>query len=659
PAPNYVNQFGPFWYEVFATLTLYSVYSAWWFLLILAVLVTSTSLCIARNLPKIRSDLKTYKEDLQERSLRSFHHKAEVELAEPLTQVVQRVSRQLRVRGWRLKLQDRTTPDGAAVMVAGRIGSANKLGYLAAHGAIVLICLGGLFDGEMLLKLYMAATGKAPTRENFPLSAVPPQHLLPQGNPSYRGNVFVPEGGESRNAVINFSNGVMVQPLPFTIKLDKFVVDYYSTGMPKLFASDVELTDPRSGKTLKGRIEVNKPLSFDGVTIFQSSFDDGGSALKLKVWPMQGAGAQAFNLDGQVGGSTEIGNGKDKLTVEYTGLRVINVENMGDASGAATDVRKVDLRHTIEAQLGSGAGDGKKVLRNVGPSITYRLRDASGQAREFSNYMLPVELDGVKVFLSGVRSTAGDAMRYMRIPADENDSIDGFMRLRAALADPALRARAVDRLVGQAASGSTAAAHMGEQLRFSASRALDLFAGAVPVVKGKPAVGGLEAVAEFLQTSVPPADRTNASDVFMRLLNAAIWNLNDVSREAAGLKALPQDEKSQRYVSQAMLALSDSFVYGAPVYLKLDDFKQVQASVFQVARAPGRYLVYLGCVFLITGVFAMLYIRERRIWVLLKSHGDATQLVMALSTTRKTLDFEREHAELSRLVGAGAAAAKE
>jgi cytochrome c biogenesis protein len=32
PLPNYVNQFGPFWAEVFAAFSLYSVYSAWWFL---------------------------------------------------------------------------------------------------------------------------------------------------------------------------------------------------------------------------------------------------------------------------------------------------------------------------------------------------------------------------------------------------------------------------------------------------------------------------------------------------------------------------------------------------------------------------------------------------------------------------------------------------
>ena len=39
PYPNYVNQFGPFWAEVFRSLTLPTVYSAWWFLLILTFLV--------------------------------------------------------------------------------------------------------------------------------------------------------------------------------------------------------------------------------------------------------------------------------------------------------------------------------------------------------------------------------------------------------------------------------------------------------------------------------------------------------------------------------------------------------------------------------------------------------------------------------------------
>ena len=46
PNVNYVNQFGPFWAELFLALKLNAVYSAWWFLVILAFLVISTTLCL-------------------------------------------------------------------------------------------------------------------------------------------------------------------------------------------------------------------------------------------------------------------------------------------------------------------------------------------------------------------------------------------------------------------------------------------------------------------------------------------------------------------------------------------------------------------------------------------------------------------------------------
>ena len=45
-------------------------------------------------------------------------------------------------------------------MVAARKGAANKLGYLAAHSAIVLICLGGLLDGDLIVRAQMALQGK-------------------------------------------------------------------------------------------------------------------------------------------------------------------------------------------------------------------------------------------------------------------------------------------------------------------------------------------------------------------------------------------------------------------------------------------------------------------------------------------------------------------
>jgi cytochrome c biogenesis protein len=101
-----------------------------------------------------------------------------------------------------------------------------------------------------------------------------------------------------------------------------------------------------------------------------------------------------------------------------------------------------------------------------------------------------------------------------------------------------------------------------------------------------------------------------------------------------------------------VLALSDAFAYPAPMAFELKDFKQVQASVFQVTRSPGHYVVYLGCALLILGVFAMLYVRERRLWIWLAPGATGTQARMALSSNRKQLDVDREFKRLSlRLLG--------
>ena len=46
------------------------------------------------------------------------------------------------------------------------------------------------------------------------------------------------------------------------------------------------------------------------------------------------------------------------------------------------------------------------------------------------------------------------------------------------------------------------------------------------------------------------------------------------------------------------------------------------------------------------GVFAMFYIRERRVWIWVKDGAQGAEALMAMSTKRKTLDFEREYDDL-------------
>ena len=124
PAVNYVNQFGPFWADLFLSLKLNAVYSAWWFLLILAFLVTSTSLCVARHAPKYWADLRTYKENIREKSLSAFHHKATGELAGTPEAEAQRLGKLLVSGGWKVKLQQRDTDAGPGTSGCWRSGGA-------------------------------------------------------------------------------------------------------------------------------------------------------------------------------------------------------------------------------------------------------------------------------------------------------------------------------------------------------------------------------------------------------------------------------------------------------------------------------------------------------------------------------------------------------
>ena len=650
PATNYVNQFGPFWAELFATLKLNSVYSAWWFLLILAFLVLSTSLCIARNTPKILVDLKNYKENVREQSLKAFHHKAENELNETPEAAAKRLGDLLATGGWKVKLQSRETPQGTGWMLAAKAGAANKIGYIAAHSAIVLICIGGLLDGDLMVRAQMWFGDKAVYSGGGLIADVPAQHRLSERNPAFRGNLMVAEDTASSTAILSQSNGILLQELPFTIELKKFIVEYYSTGMPKLFASDIVIHDKATGDKQTARVEVNHPAHYKGIEIYQSSFDDGGSSVKLQAVPMSNA-SRAFEVEGTIGGSTELSNGAEKMRLEFTGLRVINVENMSSnaAEGTGVDVRKVDLRSAIDQRLGAGHKTTEtKELRNVGPSVSYKLRDAAGQAREYNNYMLPVDTgDSVPVFLLGMRENPSDPYRYLRPPADENGQLEGFVRLRAALADPALRSQAVRRYARKAVDPQRP--ELTDQLAGSAARALGLFAG-LEEVKGQK-VSGLQALADFLEAQVPEAERPRAGEMFVRILNGTLFELDALAREKASAKPMPAD-KVQGFMSQAVLALSDAPFYPAPMAFMLTDFKQVQASVFQVARAPGKNVVYLGCLFLILGIFAMLYVRERRLWVWLSPKGEGSQATMALSSNRKTMDIDREFDQLSaRLLG--------
>ena len=649
PMTNYVNQFGPFWSELFGKLDLYTVYSAWWFLLMLGFLVVSTSLCIARHTPRILRDLKTYKETMREQSIQAFKLKALGYLHMNPEAALGQVNAWLAAEGWKARAQVRT----GGVMIGARKGAAHKIGYLAAHSAIVLICLGGLLDGNLIVRAIMWAQGKQ-IYQGADLNQMTAVNRLGTSNPSFRGNLFVPEGSRSSTALLSMPTGVVVQDLPFDVELKKFIVEYYATGMPKLFASDIVIHDRRDGSSTKATVKVNEPVTYRGVTLYQSSFEDGGSGMKLKLRSLQSP--HDTPLDAKVNGTTTLTVDGESYGLEFTGLRVINVENFANdgKDKAGTDVRKVDLVGRLEQHLGSGANvSDRKTLRNVGPSFSYKLRDASGQAREYNNYMLPLELEGHRVYLLGVRDTLADNFRYLRVPVDSKDSMESWLALRRVLADPAQRLLAARQYALGASPPDKPA--MQAQLEATALRTLTLFAGAEGLKADAPAqgaaLGGLPALSQFIEREVPEPERARVSEVLLRILNGSLFELHKQAEEQLGRPRPTPGDATQAFMTQAVLSLSDAMFYPAPVLMQLDDFQQVQASVFQVTRAPGQTLVYLGAVLLIVGVFAMLYVKERRLWLWLEAapgRSEQTRVRMALSSNRDSPDLPVEFQALKQ-----------
>ena len=297
PYENYIIKFGQFWFEAFESLGLFDVYHALWFLLILLFLVISTSLCIYRNSPLMIKEWKTYKEQATEKSLRAFSHQASFQSHSVQQTTQEKITQYLQGQGFTFKLKPQ---DNGDVLVAAKAGTHQRLGYILTHAAIVIICFGGILDGNLPFKIQEMLGNKKIEVLDIPESQVPAISRLGVGNPSFRANMTLPEGVSDNVAFVRVRDGYLVQELPFRVALKDFRIEHYATGQPKSFESDVTIIDPDLKEPLQKTISVNHPLIYKGVAIYQSDFQDGGSELKFKIWDLSANNMRSQEIEGVV-----------------------------------------------------------------------------------------------------------------------------------------------------------------------------------------------------------------------------------------------------------------------------------------------------------------------------------------------------------------------
>ena len=632
PYANYIAQFGPFWFPVFEALGLYDVYHASWFLTILAFLVLSTSSCIYRNGPSMLQEMASYRDKVTVRTLQRLPMQMTLPLEQSLQACQAQVEAYLFRHGFRYRVTARGA-GGADILIAAKAGSYHRLGYLFTHCGIVVICVGGLIDGNLPLKALQWTGQKVIEVRDIPQSQVPAQSRLGPDNQSFRGNVNIPEGSSANVVFLNVGDGYFVQDLPFTVALNKFHIEHYTTGQPRDFASDIVLTDRQTGERIERTIRVNHPLIHRGIAIYQASFADGGTRMQFRAWPLFSQKPQPFDIAGVVHQSTTIHNGQTELRLEVADFRPFNIEDLSVNNTPQEPVKTAGVAARVFAQMGSGAADASRQdLRNVGPSVQFRLRDAQGQASEFSNYMLPLQLEGAWYLMSGVRASPNASFRYLRLPLDSQGRIERYMRLRALLLDAKSWPLLGQRFAAQA-GGSAVTPQLRARLAESAERVLQLFA-----------TNGFQSVSDFIDQSVPEAERDKAAEIYVKVLEGvalAAWQWDNQQHTPT---TSMDDPQALRFVRDTLTSVSDSFAYGAPFYVQLTQFEEVKASGLQLTRAPGQNIVYGGCLLLVLGIFVMLYIRERRLWILLQAaHSDThAQMVVAMASNRNTLDNDKE-----------------
>ncbi len=346
---DYLQQFGPLWYWVFRSLGLFDMYHTWWFLTLLGFLMVSLSSCLWRNVPKMMKDMRTRKGTINERSLGRLELQKKWLLASETS--IESLQEKFRGRlyGWEFKQVEQ---NGVHYVRADK-GRYHKLGYISVHAAMLIILIGGWMSVEF----------------------------------GFRGNMAVPEGGKDHTIEFLKGTDTATLDMPFEVRCNSFVIDFFPTGAPKEFRSNLTIID--DGKeVLTSDIIVNDPLYYKGVYIYQASFGDGGSDITFKLFGMDGSGDIGQAKTSVYKSWTDEKTG---VTIKVNDFKPYNVENM--------------------------AGPGEIVnFKDLGPSVIYEIRGPGLKPAKIKAYMDPfIDINGNNMGSWLQISLTGDAADYQSV----------------------------------------------------------------------------------------------------------------------------------------------------------------------------------------------------------------------------------------------------
>jgi len=237
---EYLQEYSEGTIRFFNALGFFDMYHSWWFILLLYLLTVNLVACSIKRLPrvwKIVSEPVVVLDDGLEKSLTNLH---EMKSGDSPETAKGKLTAFLSAN---FASPTITETDGEIHLFSQK-SPYSRLGVYVVHLSIIVIFIGGIL-GSLL---------------------------------GYKAYVQIPEGGGVSSVYKMSGRGEQID-LGFTVKCEKFSVAFYDTGAPKEFKSILSVVD--GGKTVidKRPIVVNDPLTYKGITFYQSSYGPAGDPL--------------------------------------------------------------------------------------------------------------------------------------------------------------------------------------------------------------------------------------------------------------------------------------------------------------------------------------------------------------------------------------------
>jgi cytochrome c biogenesis protein len=282
-------------------LSMFDVFGSAWYSAIYVALLGALVACL---LPRTRALVRLLRARPPRATARfeRYHNHATVTAAVSPEQAAETASKVL--AGRRFRLADH--PGGE---VAGEKGYLREVGSLLFHVSFLLLLVG-------------LAYGKGY---------------------GYRGQMSLVEGEEAANARVNydaFTPGrfFSTERLPrFTLRLDDFSNSFHPDGTPSQYTASLVASDPAGRQLERQQVRVNRPMTVDGVRVFQSDY---GYAPVVRVTVKGRGGKRLTPQDGPLltlrDPATEVSNGAVKLPMldPQVGLDVTMFTGLVTGDGA-------------------------------------------------------------------------------------------------------------------------------------------------------------------------------------------------------------------------------------------------------------------------------------------------------------------------------------